>query len=64
VSASSILLISNRTLEELSPHTGFVGISLASRVILPFIVDIRIICYRLLKGLAALVTPLISTPML
>jgi hypothetical protein len=61
VSVSSILLISNKTLEKLSPHTGFTGISLASRVILPSIVDIRIIYYRLLKGLAALVAPLIST---
>jgi hypothetical protein len=61
VSASGILLISNRTLEELSPHIGFVGISLASRVILPSIVGIRIIYYRLLKGLAALIAPLMST---
>jgi hypothetical protein len=64
MSVSNILLISNKILEELSPRTGFVGISLASRAILPSIVDIRIIYYRLLKGLAVLITPLISTSML
>jgi hypothetical protein len=64
VSVSSILLISNGTLEELSSRTGFVGISLTLRAILPSIVGIRIICYRLPKGLAALMTPLISTPTL
>jgi hypothetical protein len=61
VSASSIFLISNRTLKELSPYTGFTDILLASRAILPSIVGIRIIYYRLLKGLAALMTPLMST---
>jgi hypothetical protein len=61
VSASDILLISNRTLKELSPRTGFAGISLALRAILPSIVGIRIVYYRLLKGLAALVAPLMST---
>jgi hypothetical protein len=64
VSASSILPISNGTLEELSPRTGFTGISPASRVILPSTVGIEIICYRLPKGLAALVAPLMSTPTL
>jgi hypothetical protein len=64
MSASSILLISNRTLKKLSPYIGFIGISLALRAILPSIVGIRIIYYRLLKGLAALVTPLMSTPTL
>jgi hypothetical protein len=56
-----MLLISNRTLEELSPRTGFIDISLASRVILPSIVGIRIIYYGLLKGLVTLVAPLVST---
>jgi hypothetical protein len=64
VSASSILLINNRTLKELSPYIGFVDISLISRAILPSIIDIRIIYYRLSKGLAALMTPLISTSIL
>jgi hypothetical protein len=64
VSVSSILLISNRTLEELSPRTGFVDISLALHAILPSIVDIRIVYYRLLKGLVALMTLLVSTPTL
>jgi hypothetical protein len=64
VSVSSILLIYNRTLKELSPRTGFIGISLTSRVILPSIVSIRIICYRLSKGLAALMALLVSTPTL
>jgi hypothetical protein len=59
-----MLLISNRTLKKLSPRTEFVDISLASHVILPSIVGIRIIYYRLLKGLAALMTPLMSTPTL
>jgi hypothetical protein len=61
VSASSILSISNRILKELSPHTGFIGISLALHAILSSIVDIRIIYYRLSKGLAALIAPLMST---
>jgi hypothetical protein len=61
VSVSSILLISNEILKELSPRTGFAGISLASHVILLSIVDIRIMYYRLLKGLAALMAPFIST---
>jgi hypothetical protein len=61
VSVSDILLISNRTLKELSPRTGFIGISLALCVILPSVVGIRIIYYRLPKGLAALVISLMST---
>jgi hypothetical protein len=61
VSASDILLINNKTLEELSPRTRFIGISLTLRAILPSIIDIRIIYYRLPKGLAALVAPLMST---
>jgi hypothetical protein len=64
VSASDILLISNGTLKELSPRTGFTGISLASRAILPSTVGIEIICYRLPKGLAALVASFVSTPTL
>jgi hypothetical protein len=64
VSVSNILLINNGTFKELSPRTGFTGISLASRVILFSIVDIRIIYYRLSKGLAALIVSLISTPTL
>jgi uncharacterized membrane protein len=64
VSVSSILLINNRIFKELSPYTGFIGILLASRVILPSIVGIRIIYYRLLKGLAALVALFMSTPTL
>jgi hypothetical protein len=64
MSASSMLLINNRTLEELSPRTGFISISLTLRVILLFIIDIRIIYYRLFKGLAALVAPFMSTPTL
>jgi hypothetical protein len=61
MSASSILLISNRTLKELSPYIGFAGISLALYTILSSIIDIRIIYYRLSKGLAALMTLFIST---
>jgi hypothetical protein len=61
MSVSSILLISNGTLKELSPRTGFAGISLTSRVILPSIVDIRIIYHELLKGLAALMILFMST---
>jgi hypothetical protein len=61
VSVSNILLISNGTLKELSPRTGFAGISPTSRAILPSIVNIRIIYYGLLKGLAALVALLVST---
>jgi hypothetical protein len=64
VSVSGMLLISNGTLKELSPRTGFAGISLASRVILPSAVGIRIVCHGLPKGLAALVAPLVSTPTL
>jgi hypothetical protein len=64
VSVSSMLLISNGTLKELFPRTGFAGISLASRAILPSAVGIRIICYRLPKGLAALMAPFVSTPTL
>jgi hypothetical protein len=61
VSISSILLISNRTLKELSPYIEFVGISLTLRAILSSIVDIRIIYYRLSKRLVALMISLIST---
>jgi hypothetical protein len=64
VSAFGMLLISNGTLKELSPRTGFAGISLALRAILPSAVGIRIVYYGLLKGLAALVAPLVSTPTL
>jgi hypothetical protein len=61
MSVSSILLISNRTLEELSPRTGFTDISLTSHAILSSIIDIRIIYYRLSKGLTALIAPFVST---
>jgi hypothetical protein len=61
VSVSNILLINNKILKELSPYIGFINISLALHAILSSIVDIRIIYYRLSKGLAALMAPLIST---
>jgi hypothetical protein len=61
MSVFSMLLISNRILKELSPYIEFIDISLISRVILPSIIDIRIIYYRLFKGLAALMIPLMST---